>query len=236
MAIKIGPDLSVTALAAPAKSGAGLSVLVTDTTANAAGRSDVTDSTTSFYFSSDALLGGDTLLGSRSTGPIASGSNSPGSATVTIPAGTTTGTWYIIAKADGPDGLFETGEANNTRTVAIKIGPDLIVSAIAAPLSAHPGQTINVTPTTRNQGGGPSGVSSTTKIYLRPPSGPDVFLGSRTVPVLAPNTSSGGVVPVTIPLETPTGSYNLFVVADDGNAEVETIETNNTKLKAITIN
>ena len=114
MAIKIGPDLSVTALGAPAKSGAGLSVLVTDTTANAAGRSDMTNSTTSFYFSSDALLGGDTLLGSRSTGAIVSGGNSPGSATVTIPAGTTTGTWYIIAKADGPDGLFETSEANNT--------------------------------------------------------------------------------------------------------------------------
>ena len=98
------------------------------------------------------------------------------------------------------------------------------------------GQTISVTPTTRNQGGGSSGVSSTTKIYLRPPSGPDTFLGSRTVPVLAPNTSSGGVVPVAIPVGTPTGSYNLFVVADDGNAVVETIETNNTKLKAITIN
>jgi subtilase family serine protease len=43
-------------------------------------------------------------------------------------------------------------------------------------------------------------------------------------------------VSVTIPLATPTGNYNLFVVADDGNAVVETIETNNTKLKAITIN
>ena len=94
---------------------------------------------------------------------------------------------------------------------------------------------INVTPTTKNQGGGSSGVSSTTKIYLRGPSG-DTFLGSRTVPALAPNASSGGIAQVTIPLGTPPGSYNLFVVADDGNVEVETIETNNTKLKAITIN
>ena len=56
------------------------------------------------------------------------------------------------------------------------------------------------------------------------------------MPALAPDATSGGVAQVTIPLGTPTGSYNLFVVADDGNAEVETIETNNTKLKAITIN
>ena len=41
---------------------------------------------------------------------------------------------------------------------------------------------------------------------------------------------------MTIPLGTPTGSYNIFVVADDGNAVVETSETNNTKTKAITIN
>ncbi len=168
LAIKIGPDLSVTALAAPAKSGAGLSVTATDTTANAAGRSDVTNSTTSFYLSSDTVLGGDTLVGSRSTGAIASGSNSPGSATVTIPAGTTTGTWYIIAKADGPDVLFETSETNNTRNFAIKIGPDLTVSAIAAPVSAHPGRpTISVKPTTLNSGGGSTGSGSLTKIYLR---------------------------------------------------------------------
>ena len=235
--IVIGANLSISALGAPAKSGEGLQVTVTDTTANAAGRSDVPDSITAYYFSSDAVLGGgDLLLNSRSTGAISSGGSSAGSASVTIPAGTATGTWYIIAKADDPNVVFETSETNNTRTKSIAIGPDLIVSAIATPLSAHPGQTINVTPTTKNQGGGSSGVGSTTSIYLRPPSGPDTFLGSRTVPALAPNTSSGGVVPVVIPVGTPTGSYNLFVVADDGNAEVETIETNNTKLKAITIN
>jgi subtilase family serine protease len=236
-AITIGADLSVSVLGAPAKSGAGLSITVTDTTANAAGRSDVADSTTAYYFSSDAVLGpGDTLLNSRTTGPIPSGGTSASSASVTIPAGATTGTWYIIAKADDPNGVLETLETNNTRSKSIAIGPDLIVLTIAAPLSAHPGQTINVTPTTKNQGGGSSGVSSTTKIYLRPPSGPDTFLGSRTVLPLAPNASSGGIVSVTIPVGTPTGSYNLFVVADDGNAVVETIETNNTKLKAITIN
>ena len=235
-AIVIGAELSVSVLGAPGKSGEGLSIMVTDTTANAAGRSDVADSTTAFYFSSDSVLGGDTLIGSRTTGAIASGSNSQGSTMVTIPAGTATGTWYIIAKADDPNAVFETNETNNTRAKSIAIGPDLIVLSISAPVSANPGQTINVTPTTKNQGGGSSGISSTTNIYLRPPSGPDTFLGTRTVLALAPGASSGGIVSVTIPVGTPTGSYNLFVVADDGNAVVETNETNNTKLKAITIN
>ena len=236
LAIKIGPDLSVTALAAPAKSGAGLSVTATDTTANAAVRSDVSSSTTSFYLSSDTVLGGDTLVGSRSTGPIASGSNSPGSATVTIPAGTTTGTWYIIAKADGPDVLFETSETNNTRNFAIKIGPDLTVSALTAPASALAGATISVKPTTLNSGGGSTGSGSSTKIYLRSSGGSDTFLGTQTVPTLAPNGSNAVAVLVTIPAGTPPGSYSIVAVADDGNAIVETIETNNTKTKTITIN
>jgi subtilase family serine protease len=235
--IAIGADLTVSALGAPAKSGEGLSILATDTTKNAAGRSDVPDSTTAYYFSSDAVLGGgDTLLNGRTTGPILSGGSGAGSANLTIPAGTPTGTWYIIAKADDPSGVFETSETNNTRSKSIAIGPDLIVSAIAAPLAANAGQTINVTATARNQGGGSTGVGSTMNISLRPSSGPDEFLGSRPVPALAPNTSSAGVVSVTIPAGTPAGIYNLFVVADDGNAVVETIETNNTKLKAITVN
>ena len=236
VAILIGRDLIVTALGAPAKSGAGLSVLLTDTTANVAGRSDTTQSTTHFRLSSDALFGGDTVLGSRLTGPIVSGGNSQGSKSVTIPAGTTAGTWYIIAKADGPNALFETSETNNTRVKSILIGPDLIVTAISAPVSAHPGQTINIKPTTLNQGGGSTGSGSLTKIYLRPTSGSDTFLGTRNVPPLAPNLSDSVAVSVTIPAGTPMGSYSILALADDGNAVAETGEGNNTKAKAITIN
>ena len=50
-AITIGADLSVTALGAPATSGAGLTIAVTDTTKNATGRSDAPASTTAFYLS-----------------------------------------------------------------------------------------------------------------------------------------------------------------------------------------
>src|SRR4029453_11199143 len=71
-AIVIGADLSVSVVGAPVKSGAGLSITVTDTTANAAGRNDVADSPTAYYFSSDAVLGGDTLVGARTPGPVLS--------------------------------------------------------------------------------------------------------------------------------------------------------------------
>jgi len=56
------------------------------------------------------------------------------------------------------------------------------------------------------------------------------------VATLGPNASDSVAVLVTIPAGTPFGNYSIVAVADDGNAIVETIETNNTKTKAITIN
>jgi hypothetical protein len=43
---------------------------------------------------------------------------------VTIPAGTATGTYFIIAKADADNAVVETAETNNTKySSAIKIEP-----------------------------------------------------------------------------------------------------------------
>ena len=177
----IGADLSVSAVGGPATSGAGLSITVTDTTANATGRSDVPGSTTAYYFSPTPYSTAATRSWSRTTGLILSGGSSAGSASVTIPAGATTGTWYIIAKADDPNGVFETREANNTRAKSIAIGPDISVSTITSPVSAHPGQTISVKPATLNSGGGLTALTGfLTNIYLRPSSGPDTFLELET--------------------------------------------------------
>ena len=236
-AITIGPDLTVSVLGAPATSGAGLTIAVTDTTKNATGRSDSQSSTTAFYLSSDATLdGADTPIGNRSVGTLVAGATSAGSTNVTIPAGTAAGTWFIIANADDSNTNSETNETNNTRSKSIAIGPDLTVTAITAPATATHGATINVKPTTKDSGGGSAGASST-KIYLRPPSGADVFLGTRSVPPLAPGATDAVNVSVTIPGGTAPGSgYFIVAVADDGNAVAETNEVNNTKTKAITIN
>ena len=145
------------------------------------------------------------------------------------------GSYSIIAKADGPNAIGETNETNNTTIKPIAIGPDLTVSQLQVPGAAHPGGTISVSPTTANSGGDTAG-SSTTKIYLHPASGPDVFLGSRSVPSLGPGATDAGAVSVTIPASTPIGSYSILAVADDGNVVAEANEGNNTKTKSININ
>jgi len=88
---------------------------------------------------------------------LAAGAASSGSTTVAIPEGTATGTWYLIAAADGAGVVGEASETNNTYSRTIKIGPDLDITALSAPSAAAPGQTIPITDTTKNAGGGEAG-------------------------------------------------------------------------------
>ena len=70
------------------------------------------------------------MLGSRLVPALAAGASSTGTTSVLIPAGTTPGTYYIIAKADALGAIAEINEANNTAYKTIIIGPDLVVSSL----------------------------------------------------------------------------------------------------------
>ena len=235
--IKTGPDLIVSAVTAPTTSGAGKTITVGDTTKNNGGCL-AGASTTKLYFSiNSAWDAGDAYLGERAIPALAAGVTDTGSTSVTIPAGATTGTRYIIAKADANAVVAETSETNNKKSKSIKIGPDLIVSTLTAPTNAVRGSTISISDTTKNSGGGDAG-ASTTKLYLSTNTtwdAGDTYLGSRSVPLLNAGASSAGSTSVTIPSGIATGPYYIIALTDDGNAVVETNETNNKKTKTITI-
>ena len=65
--------------------------------------------------------------GSRSVGALAPGAASAGTTAVTMPADTTPGTYYIIAKTDGAGSVAESLETNNTRGWPIRSGADLVI-------------------------------------------------------------------------------------------------------------
>src|SRR5439155_12969025 len=123
--------------------------------------------------------------------------------------------------------------------------PDMIVSRLSTSTSsAAPGGSITVTDTTKNQGLGPAPPSSTA-IWLSRDAildGGDTFIAGRPVGVLAAGATSIFSTTVTIPTATPPGTWYLIVVAD-GNlccplsfpTVTESIETNNTKYKSITV-
>jgi subtilase family serine protease len=235
--IKIGPDLDITAFTAPAAAGAGQTIALNDTTTNQGGEA-ADPSQTQFFLSTDTALGpSDTLIGGRSVEGLAAGAGSSGTAAVMIPQGTATGSWYIIANADGEGVVTETSETNNTYARSIKIGPDLVVTAIGAPSTAGVGQSIAVTDTTRNQGGGTAGPSRT-QLFLSADTAlgsSDVLLGSRDVPSLAAAVSSSGSTSVMIPQGTVAGNWYIIAKADGEGVVTETTETNNTYSRSIKI-
>ncbi len=121
------PDLTVTALKAPATAAAGSSIVVQDTTSNKA-PVPAGASTTRFYLSADALFDGgdvplDPVVLGRAVPPLAAKAKSAASTTVTIPLATVPGVYFVLAVADGDGAVSEINEANNLRSRKITITP-----------------------------------------------------------------------------------------------------------------
>ena len=148
------------------------------------------------------------------------------------------GSYYIVAKADDSGVVPETDETNNTRAVLIRLSPDLIVNPITAASTAAAGSMISAMVTTKNQGMG-SAIATKTRFYLSTnltfEAGVDVLIGSRNVPLLVSGASDSGSASLTIPPDTPPGSYYILVRADADDAVFESNEANNTVSKPITI-
>jgi serine protease AprX len=234
--IRIGADLTVSALTVPAEAGAGDAIVITETTRNTGG-GDAPPSSTAFYLSVNTTLdASDTSLGSFPVPFLEAGAFADATVPLTIPAGTAPGTYRLIAKADGPGEITETTETNNTRASAtFRVGPDLLVSVFTAPATAGAGVTVSVTDTAANQGGG-SAAESLTEFYLSANAAwdtGDTLLGSRSVPTLAPGGTNVVTTLLTIPGSTAIGSWYIVAKADASNSVAEALETNNVKASAV---
>jgi subtilase family serine protease len=192
-------------------------------------------STVAFYLSVNSSLdSSDVAIGSRAVPDLPAGASNSATTTVNIPAGTATGSYYVIAAADAANAVVESTETNNTRSTAtvLRIGPDLVVSSLTAPSVAGAGTPIVVSDTTTNQGGGDAPPSKTA-FYLSSNGtldAADVVLGSRSVPVLASGAVSSGSTSLAIPAATPTGTYYVIANADDDGRIVESSDTNNVRV------
>jgi subtilase family serine protease len=248
--VAVGPpsaDLVVTALSEPpALAPASSSFSVTDTTRNAGLTGSAPATSTRYYLSINTVRdGADVLLtGTRAVPALAAGAASSGTVTVTIPATTAVGPYFLLACADDTAQAPETSEANNCRasTATVQVTPasaDLVISSLEDPPATQvSGATIRVTDITRNVGAA-SAAASTTRYYLSLDAGRDagdvLLAGARAIPPLAPNAFSTVAVFVTIPSGTPAGTYFLLACADDLTAVLETNETNNCRAATRTV-
>ncbi len=232
--IQIGPDLVVSALTASAAAGAGGAITVNDTTRNqGAGVAGV--SATTFYLSANLTIDpADAILGSREVSALAGGTAESRSTIFLIPPTLLTGTYYVLAQADGANALTETSETNNTKfSSTVRVGPDLVVSAMTVPVTQVPaGTAISVPATTANQGAGAAG-PSTMRLCLSMNTildAADIDLGATGMAAIAAGASESGTITVTIPQSTGVGTYYVIAQADSEAAVAETSETNNVRV------
>ena len=193
-------DLAVTALSnPPAVAVPGAPISVTDTVTNNSGFA-AGSSRTQYYLSLDALRNtGDKLLGGRNVPALAPGGESTATVSVTIPANTLLGAYFLLACADDTGLLLESNETDNCRASATKVQvgrPDLVMTALGNPPPAVVlGGNFTVTDTVKNDSLYPAGASRVQYyLSLDTVKGPTdkLLSGARVVPILAPGATSSG--------------------------------------------
>jgi hypothetical protein len=235
------PDLVEIALTSPpaqAKPGTGFSV---SHTVRNQGTATAGSSKTRFHLSLDTQKSaGDRLLtGVHAVPSLAPGATSSRTLTVTVPTGTPSGTYFVLACADDIQAVAEDSEANNCRasagTVTVAL-PDLVQQSVSSPGGPFkPRGRITVSDTVFNDSPLASGKSAT-KYYFSVDgsrsAGDKLLTGSRTVASLAAFTGSSGSVTLTIPASTAPRTYTLLACADAAGALEEASETNNCRASA----
>jgi subtilase family serine protease len=234
--VRVGPDLTVTAVTAPAASEAGDAITVTDTTTNTGGAAAPASTTEYFLSANTSFSVTDVRLGERAVPALGTGGSHTASVTLTIPAGTAMGTYYVLARADGPNDFIETSETNTVRASgAVKMGPDLIVLSLVAPSSGSAGGTLSVTETVKNQGGAPSAATESV-FYLSSNTAldaGDVELGRRNVPGLNASATAVATVSLLLPSSLAGGNYYVLSQVDPANVVPELLESNNVKASTV---
>ncbi|MBI4929184.1 MAG: T9SS type A sorting domain-containing protein [Bacteroidetes bacterium] len=202
----------------------------------------VSSSSVGYYLSTDANWdAGDTYLNYSSGSSLNPATSSYRSATLTIPGGTSPGSYYLLYFADYTNAVVEDVETNNVNYVAITVASpvtDLIVqSQTANPLTIAAGATTAASCYIYNQGN-TSASSSTVGYYLSADAiwdAGDTYLNYSSGGALAAATSSLRSATLTIPLATTPGSYYILYFADYANAVTENVETNNVVFVPITV-
>jgi subtilase family serine protease len=200
--------------------------------------------TTSFYLSVDNILENSDILihtGASSEHALKSTGQAYIFSTLTIPANTAPGLYYIIAVADYINNILETNENNNTRSEPITIvgpRPDLTIqSPFAFPSTISPNQSVTILSDLVNNSNITAypckvGYYLSTNTTLE---SMDIFLSESS----EINLLAGGTTPISaafgVPINTIPGTYYILIVADYNNVLLESNEANNLNFVRITV-
>ena len=239
------PDLTVTAVSAPAAAVLGQVLEVSWTVKNQGDSEAPADWLDGIYLSDDTAWDGSdawvawTEVSDKT--PLKAGESYTITRNLTIATGTL-GSKYLLFRANADGAQGEIDLTNNVRASAITLtAPDLVVSGLDAPAGAALSENVTISWTVRNQGTSLAPASWWDVFYLSPDNalgGNDIQLESfptGTHSPLAAETSYEITDKVSIPSTIAVGAWYLFVVADGHQQQGETNETNNSRSVAITI-
>lgn len=191
----------------------------------------------SVYLSSDQTLDdSDTLL--DFTAPIAPQlapfESYTGELNVTIPH-VDAGTWYLIVAVDDDQLVEEASESDNALATPITITwPDVDLTSqfvSQSPLNSVAGDSLLVTWQVNNLGSDYALAPRTDRLYLSTDDfldlGDTVIYEEQRYDGVAGGIFTQGTASIALPGDLGSGTYYLFIVADDNNDQIETEEFNN---------
>jgi subtilase family serine protease len=240
------PDLIISAISTTATTVAkGANFSLSNSAKNQGGGS-AGSFVIAFHLSTNTTYGdGDDVAftATRTVSSLAAGATSATSTTLTVPASTPAGTYYVCALADSNNTVAEGDETNNSACTGTTITvppPDLIISAISTTATTvAQGANFILSNSAKNIGGSPAG-SFVVAFHLSTNStygdGDDIaFTATRTVSSLAAAATSTASSSLAVSAATPPGTYYVCALADSNNTVVEGDETNNSACTGTTI-
>ncbi len=242
-----GPtDLVVTALSTTTTALAPGSSLSASNSVRNQGSAAASASIVGFHLSTDPIWGGADDIAftqTRSLTSLAAGSTSTATTSLTVPASSALGAYYLCAMTDLNNSQAEGDETNNTRCTASVLQvtrPDLVTTQVdLAATTAVAGGNTSVVNAVRNQGG--LSASSTRVGFRFSTNGvvgdaDDVAsTTTRTTGTLAAGATSQATTQVSLPNAIPPGAYQVCAIADSLAAVVEANENNNSSCSATTV-
>ncbi|GAB3852619.1 hypothetical protein GCM10028822_20540 [Hymenobacter terrigena] len=201
-----------------------------------------TSSSVGYYFSTDATLdANDVLLGNSTGYALNPGLSSSRYASVTIPATTAPGSYYILFAGDYLGQVSESNENNNVASVNVTVTAPSIDLTILQP-SVTPTTTAVGTPISMScyilNTGNATATSSSVGFYISTNTtldANDILLTSQYGGALTTTYSSSRYGTAAIPTGLTPGTYYILFVADYQGQVAETNETNNVASVAITV-
>jgi hypothetical protein len=191
--------------------------------------------------SSNSLPGATALATAAGTSPLASGEGYARAPSVTLPLNTQLqpGNYFLVVVADFNNAQPEATEANNTAfapiTLTLPPRPDLVVGPASSPVSALPGETVDVTWAVTNLGHAAlsNAICSETVSISNALSGVQALARFDFTNSLDVGEGLVRTQQVALPAMLAAGSNWFFVTADSRFEVWEESESNNTAMAAM---